>query len=85
MLLDAGCGSGLFSYMAIETGAQVIGVDAASGLLEVARQRQSPNNLWRKTLRRFPSRIIVLMWLRVSIRFSIQEILKMLSLKPKEY
>jgi SAM-dependent methyltransferase len=41
LLLDAGCGSGLFSYMALKTGAQVIGVDAAPGLLEIARLRNS--------------------------------------------
>jgi tRNA/tmRNA/rRNA uracil-C5-methylase (TrmA/RlmC/RlmD family) len=37
-LLDAGCGSGLFSNLAIETGAEVIGVDASIGLLGVARR-----------------------------------------------
>ena len=31
LLLDAGCGAGLFSSMAIDAGAQVIGIDAASG------------------------------------------------------
>jgi SAM-dependent methyltransferase len=41
LLLDAGCGSGLFSYMALKTGAQVIGVDAAPGLLEIARLRNN--------------------------------------------
>ena len=33
LLLDAGCGSGLFSYMAIEKEHCVIGIDAVSGLL----------------------------------------------------
>ncbi len=45
LLLDAGCGSGLFSSMAIAVGAQVVGVDAAPGLLEVAQTR-NPNNIF---------------------------------------
>lgn len=39
LLLDAGCGSGLFISQAAKTGAQVIGADAAPGLLEIARLR----------------------------------------------
>jgi SAM-dependent methyltransferase len=39
MLLDAGCGSGLFVSIADSAGAQVTGIDAASGLLDVARER----------------------------------------------
>src|SRR6185295_17978082 len=39
MLLDAGCGSGLFTALASKAGAQVTGIDAASGLLEIARER----------------------------------------------
>jgi SAM-dependent methyltransferase len=54
MLLDAGCGSGLFSYMAIEKGAQVIGVDAASGLLDVCRQRNPRNNFLEEDLEKLP-------------------------------
>ncbi|MCW3089476.1 MAG: hypothetical protein JWP81_545 [Ferruginibacter sp.] len=42
LLLDAGCGAGLFCRMAVSTGAQVMGVDAATGLLEIARKR-NPN------------------------------------------
>lgn len=42
LVLDAGCGSGLFSNMVIKQGAQLIGIDAAAGLLEVARRR-NPN------------------------------------------
>ncbi|MBO9573170.1 MAG: class I SAM-dependent methyltransferase, partial [Chitinophagaceae bacterium] len=42
-VLDAGCGSGMFSSLAIKTGAEVVGIDAASALLEVARKR-NPNN-----------------------------------------
>jgi SAM-dependent methyltransferases related to tRNA (uracil-5-)-methyltransferase len=49
LLLDAGCGSGMFTSLAIKAGAQVIGVDAAPGLLEVARERNPHNNFWKKT------------------------------------
>lgn len=54
LLLDAGCGSGLFSNLAIETGAQVIGVDAAPGLLEVARKRNPQNNFLEEDLEALP-------------------------------
>ncbi|TDH24661.1 class I SAM-dependent methyltransferase [Segetibacter sp. 3557_3] len=39
MLLDAGCGAGLFLSMASATGAEVHGVDAAPGMLAIARGR----------------------------------------------
>jgi SAM-dependent methyltransferase len=39
MLLDAGCGSGLFLNMVEGTGASIHGFDAAPGLLEVAKKR----------------------------------------------
>jgi SAM-dependent methyltransferase len=39
MLLDAGCGSGLFLSMALPTGAAVHGIDAAPGLLEISKKR----------------------------------------------
>lgn len=54
LLLDAGCGSGMFSSMAIENGAQVIGIDAAPGLLEVARQRNPQNNFLEEDLETMP-------------------------------
>lgn len=54
ILLDAGCGSGLFSHMAISTGAQVIGVDAAPGLLEVAKERNPLNNFMEEDLEALP-------------------------------
>jgi SAM-dependent methyltransferase len=38
-LLDAGCGAGLALVLARERGATVAGVDAATGLLELARER----------------------------------------------
>ena len=54
LLLDAGCGSGLFTYMAIQAGAQVIGIDAANGLLEVARRRNPQNNFLEEDLEDLP-------------------------------
>ena len=33
LVLDAGCGAGLFSSLAIKTAAELIGIDAAPGLL----------------------------------------------------
>jgi SAM-dependent methyltransferase len=40
-LLDAGCGAGLFAELAARSGADVVGLDAAPGLVEYAR-RQRP-------------------------------------------
>lgn len=54
MVLDAGCGSGLFSSMVINTGAQLIGVDAAPGLLELARKRNPENNFLEEDLEVLP-------------------------------
>lgn len=54
LLLDAGCGSGLFTSMAIRRGAQVIGVDAAPGLLQVARLRNPMNNFLEEDLETMP-------------------------------
>lgn len=53
-LLDAGCGSGLFSHLAIKTGAEVIGVDAAPGLLDIARRRNPQNNFLEEDLESLP-------------------------------
>jgi SAM-dependent methyltransferase len=39
-LLDAGCGSGLFAELAAQRGADVVGLDAAPGLVEYARRRR---------------------------------------------
>lgn len=39
-LLDAGCGSGLFAELAAEGGADVVGLDAAPGLVEYRRRRR---------------------------------------------
>jgi SAM-dependent methyltransferase len=38
-LLDCGCGAGRFARMAADRGAQVAGLDAAAGLIEIARRR----------------------------------------------
>jgi len=38
-ILDVGCGSGLFCQIAAKRGAQVAGIDAASKLIEIARER----------------------------------------------
>lgn len=54
LLLDAGCGSGLFSYLAINAGAEVIGIDAAPGLLAVAKQRNPKNNFLEEDLEALP-------------------------------
>lgn len=53
-ILDAGCGSGMFSALAIKTGATVTGVDAASGLLEVARKRNPKNTFLEEDLEALP-------------------------------
>lgn len=54
LLLDAGCGAGLFSYMAAASGAQVMGVDAAQGLLQVARKRNPEINFLEEDLESLP-------------------------------
>jgi SAM-dependent methyltransferase len=54
LLLDDGCGSGLFSYMAIRAGAEVIGIDAARGLLDVARSRNPRNNFMEEDIEALP-------------------------------
>ena len=53
-VLDAGCGAGMFSSMAVKAGARLIGVDAASGLLEVARRRNPDNNFLEEDLEALP-------------------------------
>jgi SAM-dependent methyltransferase len=39
MILDVGCGSGLFLSMVLPTGAAIHGIDAAPGLLEISKKR----------------------------------------------
>jgi SAM-dependent methyltransferase len=53
-VLDAGCGSGMFSSMAIKTGAHVVGVDAAPGLLDIARKRNPFNTFLEEDLESLP-------------------------------
>lgn len=53
-VLDAGCGSGLFSSLVVNEGAQLIGVDAAPGLLEVAKQRNPTNTFLEEDLEALP-------------------------------
>lgn len=54
VVLDAGCGSGLFSSMMIAHGANLIGIDAAPGLLEVARSRNPGHNFLEEDLEALP-------------------------------
>lgn len=54
MVLDAGCGSGLFSNLVIKTGSHLIGIDAAPGLLEVARRRNPESNFLEEDLEALP-------------------------------
>lgn len=54
LLLDAGCGSGLFSHIAVSKGAQVMGVDAAPGLLQVAKERNPKTNFLEADLESLP-------------------------------
>ena len=54
MLLDAGCGSGLFLSMATATGVSIHGFDAAPGLLEVAKKRLPGTTLMIEDLEAIP-------------------------------
>lgn len=54
VLLDAGCGSGMFAHMAISAGAHVTGIDAAPGLLEVARKRNAGYNFLEEEIEALP-------------------------------
>lgn len=53
-LLDAGCGSGLFSAMAISSCVQLTGIDAAPGLLELARKRNAGYSFMEEDLEALP-------------------------------
>jgi SAM-dependent methyltransferase len=53
-LLDAGCGSGLFAELAAQRGADVIGLDAAPGLVEYARHRRTAAEYLVEDLERMP-------------------------------
>jgi 2-polyprenyl-3-methyl-5-hydroxy-6-metoxy-1,4-benzoquinol methylase len=52
MLLDAGCGSGLFLNMASAAGAWITGIDAAPGLLDISKKRLPDTTLLIEDLRR---------------------------------
>lgn len=54
LLLDAGCGSGLFLSMAASTGVHLHGIDAAPGLLEVAKERLPGATLMAEDLELLP-------------------------------
>src|SRR4051812_47660348 len=41
-LLDAGCGAGLCAGLAAARGARAVGLDAADGLVALARERHAP-------------------------------------------
>jgi SAM-dependent methyltransferase len=54
MLLDAGCGSGLFLSMASTAGAIINGIDAAPGLLEISKKRLPNTTLLIEDLEAMP-------------------------------
>ncbi len=56
LVLDAGCGAGLFSSLVTKTGAGLVGIDAAPGLLEVARQRNPTSSFLEEDLEAMPFR-----------------------------
>jgi SAM-dependent methyltransferase len=55
-VLDVGCGSGEFWELAAARGARVSGIDAAAGLVEIARRRLPEANLRVGPIERLPSR-----------------------------
>ncbi|HEY6747167.1 MAG TPA: class I SAM-dependent methyltransferase [Mycobacteriales bacterium] len=55
-LLDAGCGSGLFAELAAQRGADVMGLDAAPGLVEYARRRRPAARYVVEDIERMPFR-----------------------------
>ncbi|WP_454294785.1 class I SAM-dependent methyltransferase [Salana multivorans] len=46
-VLDAGCGSGLYAEELLRRGADVVGLDASDGLLDIARSRLGERATWR--------------------------------------
>lgn len=54
LLLDAGCGSGLFLTMASSLGAKVHGIDAAAGLLKLTKQRIPEGTFLQEDLEEMP-------------------------------
>jgi SAM-dependent methyltransferase len=53
-LLDAGCGAGMAMRLAADLGAEVAGIDASAGLLEIARDRLPGAHLERGDLEALP-------------------------------
>ena len=53
-LLDAGCGSGLAMQLAVKRGGEVSGIDAAAGMLTIARQRVPRAKLHEGDLEQLP-------------------------------
>ena len=53
-VLDVGCGAGTFLRLCADRGAEVSGLDAAAGMLEVARQRVPEADLQLGDLQRLP-------------------------------
>jgi len=53
-MLDAGCGSGMFLTMVSATGAEIQGIDAAPGLLDIARKRLPATTLLIEDLESIP-------------------------------
>jgi SAM-dependent methyltransferase len=54
VLLDAGCGSGLFLSMVSATGAKIYGIDAAPGLIHITQQRVPEATLMIEDLEEIP-------------------------------
>ena len=54
MLLDAGCGAGMFLGLAAASGASIHGVDAAPGLLEISKERLPGTTLLLEDLEELP-------------------------------
>src|SRR5215211_5161865 len=54
VLLDAGCGSGLFLKMASASGARIYGIDATPGLLKLTKQRVPGATLMLEDLEEIP-------------------------------
>jgi SAM-dependent methyltransferase len=53
-ILDVGCGSGMFCQMAAQRGAVVEGLDAATALLDIAKQRVPAGRFWTGEMETLP-------------------------------
>ena len=52
--LDAGCGAGMAAALSASLGARVAGIDAAEGMLEIARERTSGGDFRQGDLEALP-------------------------------